>query len=402
MSAAIEPSAARAYGRVTVARSVEEVEALGGLLGSLDRDDIDAEPDFFLAVQRTRVQAIAPAVIVVECAGRAPLVAVARLEETRMAVQLAPGLVHRPRIRSLLVVPGGVHGVEAPEDAAWLLDLLRREAERAQADVLVLSKLRPESALYRAAADVRPRRSRDAAPAAHPRFSVALPDSLDAFMAARSKNTRRRERNFANRVERELGDRISVRRFERGDDIVELCGEMERVAECAWQRDAGVGFRDDPEQRAMLGMLLERDWLRAWVLSVDGLPAAFWYGTRYRGRLCIGSPGYDPAHSDLRLGTFLQLRMISDLCADPDVHVLDYGHGDARYKRSFGDTSWVETDILVFGTGLRAQRLRVVRAGAHLAKATATRLFGENRLRRLARRRRSAEDESRQPAGDGV
>ena len=88
--------------------------------------------------------------------------------------------------------------------------------------------------------------------------------------------------------------------------------------------------------------------------------------------IAFGTPGYDPAFSHLSIGTYLQMRVIEDLCADPTVHTLDYGFGDAEYKRRFGTDSWEESNLLVFAPRPRALAINLWRS-AVLAAVGATR-----------------------------
>ena len=81
---------------------------------------------------------------------------------------------------------------------------------------------------------------------------------------------------------------------------------------------------------------------------------AFWYGSGYRG-VFTTAHGLDPAYTNLRVGTYVLMKLVEDLCADPTVDVLDFGFGDADYKRRFGQESWAETDVFVFAARPRAR-----------------------------------------------
>ena len=90
---------------------------------------------------------------------------------------------------------------------------------------------------------------------------------------------------------------------------------------------------------------MDRGWFRGYVLYLRDTPAAFWHGNAYRGVFGAGATAFDPAFGDDRPGTYLLMRLVEDLAADPSVHTLDFGFGDAEYKRHFGDESWLEEDV---------------------------------------------------------
>jgi hypothetical protein len=84
-----------------------------------------------------------------------------------------------------------------------------------------------------------------------------------------------------------------------------------------------MAFSGDELQRSLTFLAMERGWFRSWVLYLDGRPGAFWHGEAYRGVFRIGVPGYDPALAQLRVGTFVLMKLIEDLCADETVNTLD-------------------------------------------------------------------------------
>jgi CelD/BcsL family acetyltransferase involved in cellulose biosynthesis len=128
-----------------------------------------------------------------------------------------------------------------------------------------------------------------------------------------------------------------------------------------------------------------------YVLYLDGEAIAFWPGSAHGGTFHIGTPGYDPAYADYRIGTYLQMRMFEDLIADPDVRVVDYGQGDAEYKRRFGSESWDEADMHVFAPTPRALAINATRtailAAAEGARAALRRAGVLERIKRGWRRR---------------
>jgi CelD/BcsL family acetyltransferase involved in cellulose biosynthesis len=114
---------------------------------------------------------------------------------------------------------------------------------------------------------------------------------------------------------------------------------------------------------------MDRGWFRGAILYLRGRPAAFWHGNAYRGTFATSATGFDPAEAEGRPGTYLLMRLVEGLCADPNVDTLDFGFGDADYKRHFGDSSTLEEDVVVFEP--RARPL-AVNAGQTAVLATAT------------------------------
>jgi CelD/BcsL family acetyltransferase involved in cellulose biosynthesis len=371
-----------------VARTLEEVEALRPLWQRLEPANPEADIDFFAAVVASSPEVLRPHVVALERPDRPPALAVARLEERALEAKLGYRVVARPSVRVLAVVYTGVVGAHTRHDLQALLDELCRALRRGEADVLSFAKVGTESPLFELATRAAPWFCREHLRGTVPRTDVEVPEDLTTFLKARSRNTRDNVKRYGRRLEKAHGDVIAVRAYREPDELERAMAAMEEVAAKTYQRALDVGFRDESRERALLELAARKGFLRAWVLSIDEQPVAFWYGLAYGGTFYIGSPGYDPAFGDLRVGQYLQIRMMEDLCADPGVKRLDYGFGDAQYKRSFGDRTWTEADLLIFRPSFRALRANAVRTGVAGASRAANRALGGDRVAALRRRAR--------------
>jgi CelD/BcsL family acetyltransferase involved in cellulose biosynthesis len=62
------------------------------------------------------------------------------------------------------------------------------------------------------------------------------------------------------------------------------------------------------------------------------------------------------------VGVYLLMRVIEDACADPTLHVLDFGPGEAAYKQQFSSESWEERNLAIFAPTFRARRINATRS----------------------------------------
>lgn len=375
---------------VVVARSVEEVKELRPAWETLPVNHPHADLDFYLAVIEEREEAIRPHAVVVYEEGIPVGLVAARLEKVTLPANFGYCAVYNPRVRALTLAPGGAvvtAASAAAESVRAILECLRAN----EFDVAVFPSLRRDSELFEAvsAAVAGYRRGHFADIRTHRRLHV--PDTFDEFLASRSKKVRSGIRYDARRLEQRLGDRLHVERFGSTGDVNRIFADVIRVADLTYQKGLGASFSDSPERRRLTGIALEKGWFRAWVLYDDNKPIAFWQGSVYRGTYHSGTTGYDPAYGRDRVGIWLLMRVIEDLCNDPQVNVLDYGFGDADYKRHLSDEDWNESDLVVFAPTLRGLTVNAGRtaimAGAAQAKAIVDRLGVTNRLRTRWRRR---------------
>jgi hypothetical protein len=346
---------------VEVARGFDEVAALRPLWESFPRGSLTADFDHFHAVLASEQSMLEPWTLTAKRDGAPVAFAVARLEDIKLPLRIGYRTLASPGLRSLTVVYRGVLGDIDDDLAAALVGALSGVLRDGDADVATFRRLELGSPLYEAATTrpgllARQHRARSGVA-----WERSLPPSYDAFLASLSKQSRTGLTRYARKLERDFDGRLEVRRVSRPDQLDEYFDDAEAVASLTYQRGLGVGVRDDDAHRRRTLLSLEKGWFRAIVLRLDDRPVAFCNGEAYGGRFAYGIPGYDPAYRDYRVGNYVLAKLIEDLCADPDVSVLDFGFGDAEYKRRFGDRSWQEADVHVFAARARPATVNVAR-----------------------------------------
>lgn len=382
---------------MSVARTLADVERLRPAWQRLQHHP-NADLDFTLTLLAARAGTAAPCVLALGDPADPRAILVARRQQTRLPVRFGYRVLCRPRATAIEVVQGGPLGdldaAGAEALTAALLGLLRDGT----AEVLRFEHLPTDGALAQAAAAL-PGCLRSGPVAPH--WRTAIPDSYDAFLKGRSSNTRRNLRRYPDRFLELHGSHHEVKVYREPGDLDRILAELEQVAATTYQRGLGAGFQADAERRALLALSLERGWYRAWVLHVAGRPAAFWDGRLYRGTFFTDTTGYLPELEDARPGWFLLMRMIQDLCADPAVHGLDFGVGDAQYKRMLCDRSVDEAPLEVFAPRGRGRRLRLLLGGVgrleNVARAVLAKTGLTQRVKQIWRRRLRGGDD-RPPA----
>jgi CelD/BcsL family acetyltransferase involved in cellulose biosynthesis len=220
---------------------------------------------------------------------------------------------------------------------------------------------------------------------------LRLPATGEDFLRSLSKSTRDSTKRYRKKVERDLGDRLRLDRYDSEEDIDRIFAETDPVARKTYQHGLGVALLDTTEQRSAIKVGLEHGWFRTYVLRLDGHAIAFWPGYAYRGTFFIGTPGYDPEFGRYRIGNYLLGRMIDEFCADPAIDAVDFGFDDAEYKRRLANESWEECSLLLFAPTPRSLAINAVHAavtGSHIAATGAlTRLGWLDRVKQRRRER---------------
>lgn len=358
---------------LSVARTLDEVEALRSAWDAVPWLRVDADLDFYRCVIASRPHIARPHAIFVERDG-APAAALAGwVERVPLVSRFGYATVFAPTVRSLTATLGGVVSPADEPTAMRLVDAMLEVFATRDADVIRLPGLPAESPVALALSERVPKFRREVLVKPRTHHQLTLPGTFDEFLASRSKGTRKNIKLYRNRFERTFGAETELRLYSGPEDLTRLRQDLEVVAEKTYQRGLGVGFSDSPEELSLLDLSLTRSWFRAYVLYVAGAPIAFWTGWAYGDTFYTGATGYDPAFASNRVGTYVLCRLIENLCDDPSIRVVDFGSGDAAYKHQFGSDTWSEKDVLVFAPTFRAVAINAVRTSVQAADLGARR-----------------------------
>ena len=347
--------------RILVARSEEAVLDMRDAWRRVPVSRVDAELDFYLAVVRSRPEVQRPHVVLIEVDGIPSGILVGRIERVRLETRIGYRSVYRPAVRSLTIVHGGVIATSGLQDLAAIRNSLEESLRQREADVIFFPSLRVDSTAYSVFGSMAGpfRRQHVVETRSHRRLE--LPASFDEFLASRSKKIRSGIRYDTKKLLQAFGEELEIEMARDPADFARVMAELPSIAEHTYQHALGASFSDTEESRNLVRLALRLGWFRSWVLYRNDQPIAFWQGMVYDRVYYSGSTGYHPEYRRFRVGIYLLMRVIADLCADPEVDYLDFGFGDAEYKRHFSSESWEERDVTIFAPTFRAVRINCVR-----------------------------------------
>lgn len=333
----------------------------------------EAAYDYFVTRLRNRPDVIGPFAAIVTYQGRPVAGLAGRVESRRLQTFLGYRAVYAPLVRLLQVVDGGVVYVSraALPPLARVVD---RGLHGGGLDLVAFPPLELGSVPAAVFGSLGDPFARQPFIAPWTRRALDLPGTHEEFLASLGRRTRKNIRRDARQLEQAFGDRLRVEIVRDPADVERLIHDADQVARATYQRRLGAGFADTPEQRALALVGLENGWLRGYLLYLDGAPIAYWLCSVYGDTMLLKTGGFDETYTDYRVGIHLLMRVIEDACADPALHVLDFGPGDSTYKQQFSNRSRQERNVVVFAPTLRARRIN----------ATRTAILGPARLARGA------------------
>lgn len=149
----------------------------------------------------------------------------------------------------------------------------------------------------------------------------------DQFLAGKSSNFRGQVRTKERRLQRDAD-----LEYRLAEDPARLAADMETLFGLhrrGWAAKGEEGaFREDLASFHLdfARAALERGWLRLWIASLDGAPAAVWYGFRIGGVDSFYQGGRDPARERDSIGFVLMAHTVRDAVQ----------HGSSLYRLLLG------------------------------------------------------------------
>ncbi|WP_313535865.1 GNAT family N-acetyltransferase [Sphingomonas sp.] len=213
------------------------------------------------------------------------------------------------------------------------------------------------------------------------RFYVDLALGFDAWFAGLSANTRQGLKRKAKR----LGGEV---RCYRTPAEMAVFHPLARAlsARTYQERLLGAGLPDD---LAALQRLAAADAVRAWLLLLDGRPAAYLCCPAVGDTLVYTHVGHDPELAALSPGGVLQLAALRELFNEGRFAWFDFTEGEGQHKRQMASGGVVCVDLLLLRPTLTNRMLVAALAGfdggVALAKRAARRLGADRIAKRLRR-----------------
>jgi hypothetical protein len=294
-----------------------------------------------------------PFFVQVACEGQPCLLMAGQLVRGRLRWRLGYGITLASPARTIEVRRGGWLGNVSQPALEFLSEYLYEFLRRGGADAMHLRDLPSGSGVHDAFGSRSSWLWRDRHPARSRNWQMRVPTSFAAWESARPRREQDDTKRYDRRIRRENGSAVRVEIVRREADVDRAADVAEQIARTTYLRGIGTGFRDTPQLRARWHAGASAGALDVRLLWLGNQPVAFASGFVSRGTLWLEHLGFDPAFRRYRPGMFLLLRLIEDLAGRGDVRTIDFGIGDADYKRRLCDRSTETVSVYVFAPTAR-------------------------------------------------
>jgi hypothetical protein len=348
---------------VRVIRDSNELESVRPLWERLQKHP-NADFDAYALLLRSRPGILRPHVVIVSRSNEPVSLLIARLEDRRIECAVGYATLYKPKVRTLTVLYGGWMGEQSDESAAAITEEFLGILARRESDAVHVNLHQDDSLLHAAVRTLPFLLCRNHMVATQPHYRMELPASKSDLYKNMSRKHRATMRKKIEMIRRDFPDKVALRCFKALADVDQLCTDAEAIERKTYHRGLGIGFRNDEESRQMLSIWAKKGMLMSYVLYVDGRPWSFAIGKIFNGAYYLDYIGYDPANASYTPGIALLTNLFEDLCdTHCPVSAVDFGFGDADYKRRFQTTVWQESSSFIFAKRPRPIFINMMRLG---------------------------------------
>jgi Acetyltransferase (GNAT) domain len=344
---------------IHIARTAQEVEAIRDIW-TFWRWNPNADIEFYLHVLRSRPEILRPHVLVLYRGDSPVAMLVGRLVLEQVQTRLGYARWFGTRTRTLTFIYGGQAGDLSHENSRILVSEVMRSLRNGEADLASFRFVRTDSALFKLLTHSPGFFMRDRFPQRQAHLKLVLPRKVDEIYSRLSGKVRKNLRWQAKKLLEEFDGKVRVGCFRCIGELDRMFEDVEQVAGKSYHRGLGFGFVDNLEMRERVRFESEKGWFQAYVLYLADRPAAFWIGNICGGKFYSGFLGYDSEHGRYSPGIFLMTKVFEEFCNE-GVDEIDFGLGDAEYKRRFGNCSWDEACIDIFAPTFKGLRINALR-----------------------------------------
>ncbi len=306
------------------------------------------DPDRFIATLQTLGPGISPYVSVLRNREGPCAAIISRITQDKSRVFL--GFLRLPQLisRSLDVVYGGLIADRDNHARELLLNDLVRNLEKGQVDLITVNHLPISDPLFKQILQhpllgemvhvmlIQP----------HWRFRLvpgSFQDTMNTFKKKRRDELKREGRRLAD----SFAGQIKVVTLGTLADVDRILKDGSEISSRTYHAHIGTSFSESPLWREHLTLEARRGTLRAFFLFGADKPIAFNVGSVYDSALVLDALAHLPEYGRFSPGKYLLLKVIEHCCAE-GLKYVDYGFGDAEYKRVFGTECFDEVILRIY------------------------------------------------------
>lgn len=358
---------------------MEQVEALRGSWKEIQWHP-NADIDFYSTLIAARKSVFSPYVIALKHNGVLKTIFVGRIENTCLDCKFGYKTIFRPRLKAINISYGGILGDASRENCSIVVSEIMKRLSDGEAEAVCLSHLNVNSDIYAVARTVPNALCRDPSVKPSLHWGLSVPASMEEYFNSIDykfrKNLRRSQRNLI----KFYPSGTVVRCFQKVEEVNTFMRDAEIIAAKSYQRSMNVGFKYDSETLELVTLAARLGWFRGYILYIDDTPVAFERTTQYGHILFCENAAYDSSYRNVEPGTNLFLKLLEDICGEGKINYIDFGFGDAFYKKNFCNQVLQEESVYIFAPTFKSVSINIMRIVINSISLSAENIAGKLKI----------------------
>ena len=312
--------------------------------------------DLFNIIAKERSNIIRPHLVVLFRNDLPVTLLIGRIERRNLQFRIGYLKMFNIPVNTLQILHGGFIGETTDATAKICMSFLLDNLPKKKIGLVCFTKLRMDSPLFHYASSAPHILCRDHNLKPQLHWKINLPGSYQQYMQPK-KRLRKRIREFNNKFR----GRIKYQTYSKTEHVLQFCEKAEHIAKKTYQRSLGVGFIHNHEWEQRLFNEAAKGGFRGYIMSIDDQPVAFELATLHKDVCHCNCSAYDSTYRKYSIGHILFTVLLEDMITNAGATAVDYGIGDADYKKRFGNECWEETDIYIYPMTLKGVKLNLYR-----------------------------------------
>ena len=307
----------------------------------------NAEFQHYKMVLTTRPNILSPYILIISERGECIGMLIGRIEIIKPKLSVGYFNIPLLPLKTITVVYGGLLGCYSDESAIAIIEAIRSDMSKNNIDHLYFNCVKIDSPIVDILMNKTSFLTKDVSEIPNKHWQTKVKDSLHAFLKEKFDSYEKSKILKPVRIfEKETKEKVEIKVF--SDQAPTMCREAELVASKTYHRGIGAGFSNNLGTVLRYENAAKKQQLLSFFLYLNNVPISFWIGTVVDRVLYLEFTGYDPVYEKMQPGRYLFFKMYDYVSENKIADLIDYGLGDAAYKRKFGDICWDEISLRLY------------------------------------------------------
>jgi len=368
--------------QVQTIKSFDEIESIRSIWQEMQTKEtypkINTDIDRYLSTIKSSEEQIQPYIILIKQNKTVLSMLIGYIHKSPLVCNLGRKTIFKPFLRMLSVVYGGILGNPPENIRNLMISALIKALRCGEADVVCFNHLEIHSELYQAVRNKPIALCRSYFPKVETHWSMSVPQDIREFFRNCSKKRRQNLKRYVRNLEKKFPHQVRMVTYSKENEVEQAITIASQISSQTYQKAFNGGIIDDDITRALFNTAAKKDWFRMHILYIADEPCTFRYRLKYKGTYFAEAIGYLPKWEHFKIGYVLFVKVLEEICKDPDVQRLDFGFGDGYHKQLDKMNSCQEATVYIF-----APRFYPVFVNLMLSLTTGITLFIQHCITKL-------------------